>query len=188
MSQFFKHLLENEKFKQIKRSDWLVLALVGVLLLVIALPQEKQSETTADTVEMESQQNDQSAIVEESEEETYVTYLEKKLETVLAKMEGVGDVAVMITVSDTGENVVEKDTKKTESELDEETVYVENGSGTYPYVQNEKMPTVEGVVVVAEGGGNARVASNISEAVQALLPVEAHRIKVVKMGSKEESN
>lgn len=186
MSQFFKHLLENEKFKQIKRSDWLVLALVGVLLLVIALPQEKQSETTADTVE--SQPNDQSATMEESEEETYVAYLEKKLEAVLAKMEGVGDVAVMITVSDTGENVVEKDTKKTENELDEETVYVENGSGTYPYVQNEKMPTVEGVVVVAEGGGNARVASNISEAVQALLPVEAHRIKVVKMGSKEESN
>ena len=186
MSQFFKHLLENEKFKQIKRSDWLVLALVGVLLLVIALPQEKQSETTADTVE--SQPNDQSATMEESGEETYVAYLEKKLETVLAKMEGVGDVAVMITVSDTGENVVEKDTKKTENELDEETVYVENGSGTYPYVQNEKMPTVEGVVVVAEGGGNARVASNISEAVQALLPVEAHRIKVVKMGSKEESN
>ena len=186
MSQFFKHLLENEKFKQIQRSDWLVLALVGVLLLVIALPQEKQSETTADTVE--SKQNDKSATVEESGEETYVAYLEKKLETVLAKMEGVGDVAVMITVSDTGENVVEKDTKKTENESDEETVYVENGSETYPYVQNEKMPTVEGVVVVAEGGGNARVASNISEAVQALLPVEAHRIKVVKMGSKEESN
>ena len=68
----------------------------------------------------------------------------------------------------------------------EATVYVENGNETYPYVQKEKLPTVEGVVVVAEGGANPRVVSDISEAVQALLPVEVHRIKVVKMESREE--
>ena len=118
-------------------------------------------------------------------------------------MDGVGNVEVMITVSDRGEYVVEKDTNSvgtitteedsaggsrtvSENTVEEATIYVENGEETYPYIQKEKMPTVEGVVVVAEGGGNSLVVSNISESVKALLPVEAHRIKVVKMCSKEE--
>ena len=46
------------------------------------------------------------------------------------------------------------------------------------------MPSIEGIVVVAEGGGNATVAANISNAAMALFPVEAHKIIVVKMSSK----
>ena len=38
MSQFLKQFIENKKWKQIKKSDWIVLALAGVLLLVISLP------------------------------------------------------------------------------------------------------------------------------------------------------
>jgi stage III sporulation protein AG len=34
---------------------------------------------------------------------------------------------------------------------------------------------------VAEGGGNAVIVSDISEAVMALFGIEAHKIKVVKM-------
>ena len=57
----------------------------------------------------------------------------------------------------------------------------------YPYVQKEPLPTVAGVVVVAEGGGNPAAVSEISESVQALFKVEPHRIRVVKMCSREES-
>ena len=53
-----------------------------------------------------------------------------------------------------------------------------------PAVQ-ELEPRVEGVIVIAEGGGNAQVKQNILEAVQALFSVEAHKIKIMKMeGSK----
>ena len=31
MSQFLKQFIENKKWKQIKKSDWIVLALAGVL-------------------------------------------------------------------------------------------------------------------------------------------------------------
>ena len=49
----------------------------------------------------------------------------------------------------------------------------------------ELEPRVEGVIVIAEGGGNAQVKQNILEAVEALFPVEAHKIKIMKMeGSK----
>ena len=100
-------------------------------------------------------------------------------------MEGVGKVKVMITVSDTGETVVEKDIRTTiDSETQEETVFVEDNTGSYPYVGKKIMPSIEGIVVVAEGGGNATVAANISNAAMALFPVEAHKIIVVKMSSK----
>ena len=63
----------------------------------------------------------------------------------------------------------------------------ETADEKYPYVQKETLPTVAGVVVVAEGGGNPAAVSEISESVQALLKVEPHRIRVVKMCSREES-
>ena len=218
--QWLKEFLEQKKWKQLKKSDWVVLALVGVLLLVIAVPLEndkntdeksstasqgeKQQETGEATSEkVSSGSKNQGATKTGGTEEEYVAYLENKLEGVLAQMEGVGQVEVMITVSDGGESVIEKDktstaTTTTESDsaggsrtvseqnAEEQTIYVETEDETYPYVQKEKLPTVVGVVIVAEGGGNATVISNISEAVEALLPVEAHRIKVVKMCSKEE--
>ena len=70
---------------------------------------------------------------------------------------------------------------------EDSTVYVETADEKYPYVQKETLPTVAGVVVVAEGGGNPAAVSEISESVQALLKVEPHRIRVVKMCSREES-
>lgn len=200
MSQFFKDFIDNKKWKQIKKSDWIVLALAGVLLLVITLPDGRKNAPQED---VPAAFEPAAAEDENVEEEAYVTYLEEKLERVLAQIDGAGKVTVMITVSDAGEHVVVKDTNRTKNETEENdssggnrvsrntgyeetTVYVENGDGTYPYVQKEKLPTVEGVVVVAEGGANARVVSDISEAVQALLRVEVHRIKVVKMESREE--
>ena len=50
-----------------------------------------------------------------------------------------------------------------------------------PFIAKETAPQVEGVLVVAEGGENAKTVKNISDAVLALFPVEVHKIKVVKM-------
>ena len=63
---------------------------------------------------------------------------------------------------------------------------VENGSEKQPYVTKEVLPKVEGVLVVAEGGDDPRVISDISDTVMALFRVEAHKIKVVKMSSSRE--
>ncbi len=40
---------------------------------------------------------------------------------------------------------------------------------------------MEGVIVIAEGGGNSVVNAQITEAVLALFPIEAHKIKIMKM-------
>lgn len=213
--QELKSFWKEKKWKDLKKSDWVVVGLIGVLLLVIAMPSEEQK-TDAGTQGNKKEQTESASSQGSAAqgtyagdgtggrtEDAYVEYLEDKLEAVLGQMDGVGAVEVMITISDMGEYVVEKDTNRvgtvtteedsaggnrtvSENTVEEATIYVESGDETYPYIQKEKLPTVEGVVVVAEGGGSSVVVSNISESVKALLPVEAHRIKVVKMCSKEE--
>jgi stage III sporulation protein AG len=50
-----------------------------------------------------------------------------------------------------------------------------------PYVVKTIVPQVEGVVVVGEGCGTGSVDKNVTEIVQALFGLEAHKVKVVKM-------
>lgn len=187
-------------FNKIKKSDWIVLALVGAILLVIVLPESDKEMKAGQNASMiqETSDLDTAESGGMGEAEKYASYLEKKLEDVLREMEGVGRVKVMITLSDNGEAVVEKDTidssstvretdsnggnKETfEREIQSETVQVEKEDGTYPYIEKELLPTIEGILVVAEGGGNAAVVSQISNAAQALFPIEVHKIIVVKM-------
>lgn len=220
MPEKLRRILQNKNWRSWKKSDWLLLALAGVLLLVIALPAEsnataekayntaqREKETSGGSGETASGGSGGTASgsrTSEEGEQEYVQYLERKLENILMQMDGVGRVDVMITVLDGGEQIVEKDQKTTSSSTSERdsgggersvteqagedsTVYVETADEKYPYVQKETLPTVAGVVVVAEGGGNPAAVSEISESVQALLKVEPHRIRVVKMCSREES-
>ena len=204
MLEKIREFVEQKKWRKIKKSDWIVLALTGVLILILAMPTGEKQTTVNEQEQIQTETEPTLAeAVPEWEEEAYTTYLEERLEEVLGEMEGVGKVKVMITFSDSGESIVEKDytdssntvtendssggtRTTTEQENSTNTVYVENGEETYPYIGKEVLPTIKGVVVVAEGGGNPTVVSDISDAVMALFPVEAHRIKVVKMSSKEE--
>ena len=105
----------------------------------------------------------------------------------------------MITESVSRENVVEKDTpytiqmsqngsddengtKSQQENREETTVYERDDQGNEsPYVKKSLAPQIEGVLVLAQGGDNAVVAANITEAVMALFGIEAHKIKVMKM-------
>lgn len=94
------------------------------------------------------------------EEETVSNVeLEERLAQVLSAMEGVGKVEVMIT-----------------TEGDTSSVF-----GTQTDGQK-----VSGVVVVAEGAGNATINARISDAVKALFSIDVHKISIVKMRSQEE--
>ena len=54
---------------------------------------------------------------------------------------------------------------------------------TYDSKDERVLPSVQGVLIIAEGGDNPVVAENIRDAVLSLFPVEAHKIKVMKMKS-----
>lgn len=199
--------------------------LAGILLFIVALPikdaekvrEDSNQYTDSDSsqnllaigeitdLDQESTQNngaENGSAVENTEElNIYTKYLEEKLEKILTTVEGVGNVKVMITVSASGEQIIEKDLPNsksitTEADADggnrnineyenkESTVYLTDSNGNQiPYVVKQLEPAIEGVMVVAQGGGNAIVNKNITEVIQALFGIEAHKIVVVKMKS-----
>ena len=117
----------------------------------------------------------------------------------LEKMDGVGEVDVMITLKSSKELVVLKDEPYTQESLnevdnqggsrtsssasnDEETVLVNDGNGnSEPFVVKELAAQIEGVVVIAQGGSDGEVALDIVSAVEVLFGIPAHKVKVLEM-------
>ena len=159
------------RLSKLKKTDYIVILLVGVLLLVEVLDPNilpfDLLEATCD-------------------DEEYEKLLEKKLEGILERMDGVGEVSVMITLSDDGTRIVDKDTKETSESIEKTTVIYDDEDASVPYVTSTDKPTVSGVLVVAQGGGNPQVNNDISNAVSALFDVPMHKIKIAKMISREE--
>ena len=187
--------------KKLTKENMAIMALLGILLMVIAIP-VKKTETQKDQTAAPENKSTASGTQETEEEDNtggYAGELEERLESLLASMEGGGNVKVMVTLDSSREQVVEKDipstmdtTKETDStggsrdvinsRQEETTVYVTDSAGNKtPYVSKIREPSIEGVTVVAQGGGNAVIQKNITEVIQALFGIEAHKIKVVKM-------
>ena len=153
--------------KWMKKENLGVLLLVGLLLLVIALPTRQENENTI--TEENTQETDQGL-----QEQDWQTKMEERLVEVLEQVQGVGEAEVFLTCGGTQEQVVGKD--------ETETGYQRDSRGNQtPYVSAELYPQVTGILVVAQGGDDPVVIQNIQEAVQVLFQVEAHKIKVMKM-------
>ena len=106
-----------------------------------------------------------------------------------------GRTEVFITYEDEGKIVVEKDESVSEELIEEAdssggtrtttstrnekaTVY---GNADAPYVIQELSPTIKGILVVAEGGGNVTVKKQIQETIEALFGLDSHKISIMKM-------
>lgn len=174
----------KEKWDLLKKKYWppekeklLILVLFGLLLAVIAVPVEKKEQ--ADGQEQEEEVRQESGA---DQGQSYEEQMEMKLQELLSTVEGVGEVKVMLTFEGSGEKKVEKDVSLSGEDESQETVYEEHGgSERTPYVTSRKNPKVEGVLVIAEGGGNSRIRQEILEAAQALFGIDAHKIKIMKM-------
>ena len=94
-------------------------------------------------------------------------------------MDGVGKTRVMLTFSDEGTDQLDKNVTKDGNKKEETTVVYDTGDTRQPYVICRQMQKIEGVVVVAQGGGNAKTVTEISNAVMSLFPVEAHKVVAV---------
>ena len=173
-----------------KKRQLLILLLVGILLMVIVLPVPDGREG--------SEEKEIQAAGEMADTSDYEAYLEEKTARTLQYVEGVGEVKVMITLKSSAQKIIEKDQQSSSQTTEEEdsqggtrtsndissdrtSIYEQNSDGSHsPYVSKELLPEIEGVVVIADGGDNAVVVQNITEAVQALFGVEAHKIKIMK--------
>lgn len=205
-----KRIREKVPEKWLRRDNLIVLVLLGVLLLIVAIPMEKggkengdaeEKEGTTSRQETEAGSGNGEAAAEDLSEEEYARLLEQRLEQALSQVAGVGRVQVMITLRASKELVVEREaavTRQTVNETDaqggsrvtgqveagDSVVYRSVGSDSEPYVVKTVLPEVEGVLVVAQGAGDIGVKRTVIAIVQALFDVEAHKVSVVKMETK----
>lgn len=192
--EWFDGLKSGEKLP--KKNQLIIILLIGILLLVIVIPVENPQEKGARKTE--GQETLSASAGEAQAAGEYEEYLERKTAKLLQEVEGAGEVTVMVTLRSGGQKIIEKDqssTSRTTEEEDSEggtrsmkdqssdktSIYEQYSDGSSsPYVSKELSPEIEGVVVIAEGGDDAVVVKNITEAVQALFGVEAHKIKIMK--------
>lgn len=190
-----RNVMNDLKIKKMEKNQILILFLCGVLLMVIAIPaKDRQSKDKNTSGEIYGELKGET--VTDSIE--YAKYLERQLSQMLSQMEGAGEVACMVTLSQSAEQVIEKDMEVTDdvvtesdsqggtrttnqSSRSETTIYNGEEDGS-PYVSKEISPKVEGVLVLAEGGNDAVVVKNITESIQALFGIESHKIRIVKKG------
>ena len=172
--------------KKIGMPRMLLLFLCGLLLLILSWPRKEEEGPDLSSSE--------AARTEVMSDEAYAAQLEKKALRIVESMEGVEKAEVAITLKDSGEKVVQKNIRNSaaaateidqeggsrissEQYLQEEAVLAEG----QPYVIQENKPEIAGIAVCVKGTGTPLEISEISEAMQALFDVPAHRIKVLKM-------
>ena len=162
------------KEKLLKKENMIVFVLLGILLLVIAIPldsdkDKNQTNEAAPKKEdvMDSISADTEMFMDESME--YCLALETRIEEILSAMEGVGNVQAMVTVSSSREMIVEKD-----EPVNRATVTESDGNGGNRST-NESSFEYE-TIYQTDSEGN-----KIPYVLEALFHIDAHKIKVVKM-------
>lgn len=202
MGEIKRKILRLTGEKRLRKDQCLILVLVGMLLCVISLPTGKK-DTKSDLWDgMDDKiKSEQTFESEEGGGESggYAAYWEEKLEESLRFVEGAGQVRVLITLAGSEEQILTRDGKEevsdtletdaaggsrhvSETKLDKSVVRTVDERGKeVPLVLRTISPEVEGVVVIAQGAGSARVRRDIIEAIQVLFEVDMNRIAIIKM-------
>ncbi len=184
--------------KKLRKDQCLILILAGVLLCVVSLPVEKEK-TKSDLLDVSETIIKREHTFGEEEDADYVEYWEKRLEESLRCVEGAGRVRVLIYTGESEEMILARegaeensDTTETdasggnrhiqESRQDKTVVCTVDERGqNVPLVIKTIAPSVEGVVVIAQGADRAQVRRDIIEAIQVLFDVDMNRISIIKM-------
>lgn len=120
----------------------------------------------------------------------YIKSTEKELASIIRRIEGAGEVKVMLTLESCYENVYAKsyetdeqnDKEMQEKRFNEEYVIVKNGSGVEQCLVIKVFePKVKGVAVICQGGDNVGVRKAITETVCALFDISSASVSVTKM-------
>mgnify|MGYP005754225599 CR=1 FL=1 len=181
---FWGKILSNKKIK----TDLFAIFITGVILLLV-------SGSFFSSDESEDIKEEEISVSKTDVANNNAEYdIEKRLSEIISTIEGAGNTKVMVTLKGTTEKNVAKDTRQEKSidndesavsentVFEETTVSTENAEGEkMPFVISEKMPEIQGALIVSEGADNVYVKSAIVEAAQALLNVPSNKIAVFKM-------
>lgn len=115
----------------------------------------------------------------QSNENTNITYytseLEGKLTSLLLEVEGIDKVNVMITLENSGEQVLAEN----KSNYSSEYVIINSGNADEGIKLTEIYPVVRGVAIVCTNGNDSMVREKITSLVSSALGIPSNRITVV---------
>lgn len=178
--------------KKLSKDGMLILFFSGLLIYVVLLPINNNSSYKKNVTE-EKVQEVTTYKQETTSENDYQKKLEKELADFLSKVEGIGEVEVLIYLDTTEEYIVEKDvpsylvnskdgdSQSSEENREEDTVYTVNDNGEQvPFISQTRHPAIEGVIIAADGAGQENIRIKIIRTVMALYGVEANKIDVLE--------
>lgn len=186
----------NDKRKIENIVFFIVLLVVTIVIINTIWNGNKQTtkqENNVNTKQLALQEQEKNNIELNTAEE-----LEKKLENILSKIEGVGNVKVCINYSESSEVVAmfnenskvstteETDTsggirKIQQTDSQKDIVYKEDNGEKTPITKKVIQPKIEGAIITAKGANNANTKSNIIQAVEAVTGLATHKIQVFEM-------
>ena len=136
-------------------------------LLLVSLPDDSEKDVVTETVTVQEE----------------IT-LEERLCGILGKIQGVGEVRVLLTEACGAEQVYQTDDTPTtgDSGIRTQTVTVEDaGRNETGLLKQRISPVYLGAIVVCQGGDNAAIRLRIAEAVANVTGISVSRITVLKM-------
>lgn len=191
---------ENNEGNDKKKIENLVFFIVVLIITIVIIniiwngnkTTNKQENTTfskqlASPTEQTTNQN-----------EIQIVSLEEKLEDILSKIQGVGNVKVCINYSESSEvvpmynenskvsNTEETDTsggtrKIEETDSQKDIIYREENGEKTPITQKVVQPKIEGAIITAKGANDMTTKTNIIQAVEAATGLATHKIQVFEM-------
>ena len=186
----------NDK-RKIENIIFFIILLVVTIVIINTIwngnKQTTKQENSINTKQLAyKEQNNENIETTGSEE------LEKKLENILSKIEGVGNVNVCINYSESSEVVAmynenskvstteETDTsgglrKIQQTDSQKDIVYKEENGEKTPITKKVVQPKIEGAIITAKGASNANTKANIIQAVEAVTGLASHKIQVFEM-------
>ena len=188
---------ENNK-KKIENLVVFAIILIITIIVINVIWNGDERKSTKDTTKDYSKKLASNTTTEETSEVCESSDLEKKLENILSKIQGVGKVKVFINYSQSSETVAmynenskvsqteETDTsggkrviESTDSQKD--IVFKEENGEKIPITQKIIQPKIEGAIITAQGANDATTKSNIMQAVEAATGIATHKIQVFEM-------
>lgn len=188
---------ENNKKKIENIVVFIIILIVTIIAINFILDDKKETTKDENSISNKKLANtNQRETVSEDKIDT--DELSNKLEYILSKINGVGDVNVFINYSESSEVVAmynensksssteETDTsggirKIEETDTQKDIVYQENNGEKTPITQKIVLPKIEGAIITAKGANNANVKTNIIQAVEAATGLATHKIQVFEM-------
>ena len=178
---------------------FLVLLIITIIAINVILGDNKKSNQNENMQQSEYKQLSSENYNNSSNISNNPEYnLEEELESVLSKIDGVGQVKVLITYSESSEIIPiynEKSTESTTQETDtnggvrtikqsdnsKEIIYEEKSNGKIPITKKVVLPKIEGAIVIAEGANNTNTKVNIIQAVGAVTGLPTYKVQVFEM-------